>query len=127
MNAHTALRMKVEDDPDRSITTLTPKDAYLNYAFADQLRGPVKEIVSERMKGGVRHIVMDLSNVDVMDSCGLSVLIGLKKLAEESQATFSVCGLAPMVRRLFKLTKLERVFDMHDDAEAAREAVSASA
>lgn len=127
MDAHTALRMKVEDDPDRSITTLTPRDAYLNYAFADQLRGPVKDIVAARLEGGVQHIVMDLQNVDVMDSCGLSVLIGLKKLAEEGEATFAVCGLAPMVRRLFKLTKLERVFAIHDDVEAARTAVVATA
>ena len=122
MDTHVSLRLKVSDDPDRSITTLTPRDAYLNYAFADQLRGPVKEIVSQRLEGGVHHIVMDLTNVDVMDSCGLSVLIGLKKLTEEGQASFSVCGLAPMVRRLFKLTKLERVFAIHGTPEEAHAA-----
>ena len=115
----TLLRIRVEDDPDRSVTVIAPRDAYLNYAFADQLRAPLKEVVAQRLEGGVRHIVLDLASVNVMDSCGLSVVIGLKKAAEAGLASFSLAGLSPVVRRLFTLTKLERVFAIHPDVPTA--------
>ncbi len=114
-----ATRVRVETDPQSGEVILRIQDTYLNYSFAEQLKRTLKALCQEHLDTGVDRFVVDLTCVNVMDSCGLSVLIGLKKQVEGSEATLALRGLSPMVRRLFVLTKLERVFDLGPGPDAA--------
>ena len=118
-SADLAFHLSVKDLPDGDACVLQIKDAFLNYASSDELKTNLKEICRERILRGVRGFALDLSRVTVMDSCGLSVLISLKKLVESEGARLSLFGLSPMIQRLFEITKLENVFAICADESTA--------
>ena len=62
-------------------------------------------------KDGPRHLMVDISDVDFIDSSGLGAIIAaLKQLGPEGELT--VCGAQEPVLNLFKLTRMDRVFEM---------------
>lgn len=108
------------------VTVVKIKDAFLNYASSEGLLNGLKDVCREKCASGARGFAVDLSSVTVMDSCGLSMLIAMKKAAEAGGAKLSLFGLSPMVRRLFSVTKLEGVFRIRDDERGATTAVLAA-
>ena len=50
-----------------------------------------------------------------------------QKQVESEGGRVHLASLSPMIRRLFEITKLERVFDIHDDEATAVAALIASA
>jgi anti-anti-sigma factor len=95
------------------------RDAFLNYATSERLATDLKTLCRERSAGGVRWFVVDLSSVVVMDSCGLSMLVAMKRTAEAGGARLRLFGLSETIRKLFEVTKIERVFDICADERAA--------
>ncbi len=64
-------------------------------------------------------IVIDFSTVTALSSAALGVLITLRKKAEAQKAKVVLCGIQDDLRKLFKMTKLDRVFEIHkNEAEA---------
>ena len=122
-----AFHLSVKDVPARGVAILQIKDAFLNYASAEDLKTNVKELCRARLANGVRRFAVDVTRVTVMDSCGLSVLISMKKLVEGESARMSLFGLSPMIQRLFEITKLEQVFDIRADEQACLAALSGDA
>ncbi|NEN90144.1 MAG: STAS domain-containing protein [Okeania sp. SIO3H1] len=58
--------------------------------------------------------IIDMANVEFIDSSGLSALvIGLKK-AREHGYSLAICNLNPTVRLVFEITQLDRVFQIFD-------------
>jgi len=117
-------RVKIDDADDGLSTILRLKDQFLNYTFADQLKALLKEFCRQRMHRGVRRFVVDLSAVQIMDSCGLSVLIGLRKIVDENQGRLVLCQVSPIIQRLLGITRLDRVFEVYPDEPAAMVAVA---
>lgn len=123
LEADIEYRVKVEEHPELRSASLLVQDNYLNYSFAEQFKRALKDICRDRLDKGMNRFVIDLSEVKVMDSCGLSVLIGLKKLIDTEKGSLVLVGLTPMVERLFVLTKLDRAFEI---LPTAAEALAAS-
>lgn len=67
-------------------------------------------------------VVVNLREVDFIDSSGLSVLVlGLKRV-RENQGNLCLCGLQSPVRMIFELTRFDKVFEIfnrEDDAVIA--------
>lgn len=122
-----AFHLSVRDLDGGRVSVLQIKDAFLNYASADELKTNIKAVCRERIHRGVKGFAVDVSRVTVMDSCGLSVLISIKKLVESEGARMALCGLSPMIKRLFEITKLEQVFEIRTDEQAAVVALGAAA
>ena len=59
--------------------------------------------------GDAQRVVVDLSDVQFMDSSGLGALVALRKQMG-SQGWLAVAGLRPAVATLLRLTRLDRVF-----------------
>jgi len=121
--SHLAHHVTVRDGPGAGVCTIVLKDAFVNYSLADLLKRGLKDLCSEKLQAGVREFVVDLSSVTVMDSCGLSVLISVKKLVDAESGRVCLASLSPMIQRLFTITKLDRAFDI---VPAAPDEVSAS-
>ena len=69
-------------------------------------------------------VVLDLSQVDFIDSAGCGTLLHLKKLASEYEARVILCSITRTVRALFELIRMGRVFEIHSDRESAMLALS---
>ncbi len=118
-----AQRVRVHTEDDGICVTLTPLEPHLNYSHADELKTRLRAAVTRCWAAGGRNFVLDLSRVDVMDSCGMSVLISLRKQIEALGGELRVAAPSPMIDRLFAITRLGGVFGVCASVE---EALSAS-
>ncbi|NOZ57296.1 MAG: STAS domain-containing protein [Calditrichaeota bacterium] len=85
-----------------------------------------KAILSQAEKRPSR-LVVDLSGVQYMDSSGVATLVeGLQKL-EQNGGELVLCGLGDMVQEVFKLTRLDSVFQILPSLEEALAEESAGA
>ncbi len=114
-----AYRLEVEEDKDRGTLVITFKDSCLNYSSTDTLKPALKEIVAAALARGRKNIVVSLRNVGVVDSCGLSVLISLKKQIEGQGGQMALSGLNGMIQKLFGITRLDRAFSTYDNEASA--------
>lgn len=64
-------------------------------------------------------IVLDLSNVEFIDSAGVGTLISCLRIVTERQGQLRLCGLNRAVRALFELMRMHRLFEVHPDRQSA--------
>jgi serine/threonine-protein kinase RsbW len=55
-------------------------------------------------------VVLDLSSVELLDSLGITLVLGLFKSCQKSGAAFSIEGVKPDILRVFKLFNLTKFF-----------------
>lgn len=84
-------------------------------ANADVVRQRLHSIV-ERGSG---EIVINLSDVEFMDSTGLSVLISTYERAQAKGGNVKLSALTREVRALIELTRLHEIFEIFEDDLAA--------
>lgn len=82
-----------------------------------------KDKVSELIDGGNRLIVLDLSEVDFIDSSGIGCLVGCLKLLG-AKGRIAIWGLKPPVESMFKLTRMDKVFTLCPTEEQALKAIN---
>jgi len=82
---------------------------------APKLRDKITELVAR----GHYDIVVDLEAVEFLDSTGLGVLVGgLKKVRQHDGMLRLVCTQERLLK-IFRITGLAKVFDIHASAEGA--------
>jgi anti-anti-sigma factor len=59
-------------------------------------------------------IVVDLEQVESMDSAGLMALVHGLRVAQSLEKSFSICSVSPSIRIIFELTQLDSVFEILD-------------
>jgi anti-anti-sigma factor len=87
----------------------------------------LRECLFELAASG-RPLLVDLDQVTFIDSAGLSVLVGTaKRAAAHGGSLYAACA-RPKIRKLFRLTGLDRRIPLArtlDEAREAREALAA--
>ena len=79
--------------------------------------------LNEAIARGKTSVVLDLSQVEFIDSTGLSVLLnGLRRVTRAQGRLALVCA-NPTVLRLFEITKLDTTFDIRTSRDEAIAAV----
>ena len=66
-----------------------------------------------------RLLVVDLSEVTYIDSAGLAALIEAMQKVEGYGGRFLLAGLQGTVRSIFEISRLDQVFQIFPDADAA--------
>lgn len=74
---------------------------------------------------GTCDVVIDLSDVEFIDSVGLGVLVGLFKTIRTQGCRANFIGVRPGVRRVLEIIRLDEIFEVHPDLESASRALSA--
>jgi anti-sigma B factor antagonist len=96
-------------------TTVVAVGGEIDVYTAPKLRDKITELVG----AGSYQLVVDLEAVEFLDSTGLGVLVGgLKKVRAHDGALRLVCTQDRLLK-IFRITGLAKVFDIHDSAEAA--------
>jgi anti-sigma B factor antagonist len=81
----------------------------------------VKRRIARLIGNGHQRLVLDLSEVDFIDSKGLSILVfALKRMG--NYRDLAISGLRDSVLSMLKLTRLYRVFNIFPDNEQAIDA-----
>jgi anti-sigma B factor antagonist len=81
--------------------------------------GQVRDAALKLIAGGTKHLVVDLTSTDYMDSTALGTLVGLQKRLRESGGEVTIAGAQPRVSKLFEITGLTQVFRTYEDVSAA--------
>ena len=77
-----------------------------------------KAALASHISPGV-HLILDLGNVEFMDSSALGALLTATRAVEHGGGALRLAGLTPPVRTLFELVRLHRVFEIMNDCEEA--------
>ncbi len=82
----------------------------LDLATAPLLEAELRDVQAR----GVKQLMLDLSDLQFMDSTGLTVLVREHQAADSNGHTFSLRGKTPQVHRLFELTGVLGRFTFDD-------------
>jgi len=72
---------------------------------------------------GIQDIVLDMREIRFLSSRALGLLINLKHKAEEVGGRLLLCALAPEANRVFRITRLDKLFQFYETPEQALEAL----
>jgi anti-sigma B factor antagonist len=70
-------------------------------------------LVQQLLRQGDSKIIVDLSEVDKVDSSGMQVLLECAAAAREAEATLRVAGASPRIMRLFRITQIDSVMPFY--------------
>lgn len=96
-----------------SVAVLTIEEPRLDATIAEAFRDAARELVQD----GPEVYVVDLSHVMFIDSSGVGALVGLLKFVGRDRK-LELCGLNPAVHKVFRLTRLDTVFQIGDTVKA---------
>jgi anti-sigma B factor antagonist len=112
--------MKISTRTEGEFTVATIEEARMDAAIAPELKNCIAQLLND----GKTRIVLDLGAVSFMDSSSLGALVSLLKMVG-NRGDLIIAGAKGIVADLFKLTRMDRVFRMTPNVEAAMEAVAA--
>jgi anti-sigma B factor antagonist len=113
--------MKFDERQEQEAIVIRPIEQRLDSYVAEELKAYMKSIVHN----GHMQIVLDLSDVEFVDSSGLGAIIATM-IALRPQGRLMVCNVNKNVLALFRLTRIDRVIPVMDNADEALRAISGS-
>jgi len=82
----------------------------------------LRDDVKRTIQDGAKRIVLNLGEVNYIDSTGLGTLVALHTTALNAGATIKLANLTKRIGDLLQVTKLLTVFDVHPSEYEALEA-----
>jgi anti-anti-sigma factor len=78
-----------------------------------------REILEDLGKSEERNVLLHFGRVAFLSSSALGILIRISKKCKEFKASLKLCNIAPDILEVFKITGLDKVFDIQKDASDA--------
>ncbi len=79
----------------------------------------LREMVRDHLAKGSKKIVLNLADVNYIDSSGIGELVSSYTTAKNAGGEVKLLHLTRKVHDLLQITKLFTVFDVHNDERAA--------
>lgn len=87
----------------------------LDITTAWQFRLKLQEAISE----ATPHILVNLSEVNFIDSSGLTSLVAGMRDADKIGGSFRICNVHPEAKLVFEVTMMDSVFEIYETEEEA--------
>lgn len=114
-----ALSVKTESQGELVVLSLQGElDIYTVGAFRQE---------SDKIDPGASQVVVDLTDVSLLDSSGLGALVSLLNRARAANGVLGVVCPQRHLRRVFEITGLRRAFVFGDDLDGVRAALAEAA
>ena len=105
--------MELKAELSGDVLVISPLHDRIDAAGAIQFKDRMREITQTM----TARVVLDLSRVNFLDSSGLgAVVAAMKALAPDRKLELS--GLTPTVQKVFRLTRMDTIFTIHDSLPA---------
>lgn len=101
---------------ERGVALIKPNIKRLDASVAMAFKTEVLQVI----ESGQTRLLIDLVEVQFMDSSGLGALVSILK-AVGNRGQIAVFHVKGAVLSLFKLTRMDRVFDISENKDAAFE------
>lgn len=93
---------------------VTTEDTRIDAAVAIRFKDQMRAITDD----GPKRVVLDLSNVQFVDSSGLGAIVAAMKQVGSGRR-LELAGLTGSVQKVFSLTRMDSVFTIHTTADQA--------
>ena len=95
---------------------VTVKDQRIDAAVAVRFKDKMLELTTHPSE----RVILDMHNVEFLDSSGLGAVVGsMKQLGRERK--LDLAALTPAVEKVFRITRMDRVFRIFPDVDAAQQ------
>ena len=111
------MQMKSHEVGD--VLVVTVLDSRIDAAVAVRFKNRMMELASTPSE----RVVLDLSHVEFLDSSGLGAVVGSMKQLGRARK-LDLAGLTPTVEKVFRITRMDRVFRVFPNNQAAIEDVA---
>src|SRR6516165_11099249 len=111
-------RLEVEDIGDITVVNFTDRkilDEQNIQIIGEQLFSLVDEM-------GRRKVLLNFGNVEYLSSAALAKFITLNKKLQKAEGRLILCNIDPQIKEVFEITKLNKLFTIHDEEQAALQA-----
>jgi anti-sigma B factor antagonist len=100
------MELQVEKLDNAAVVTVKDEflDASNNRAFKEQIAPEL---------AGVKHLLLDLHNVQFIDSSGLAAILTCLKQLSVQGGDLRICQITSPVRALFDLVKMGRIVEVY--------------
>jgi anti-sigma B factor antagonist len=105
----------------KTIAILTPKGR-LDITTAWQFRLKLQECISRVSP----YVVVNLSQVNFIDSSGLTSLVAGMRDADKVKGSFRICSVHPEAKLVFEVTMMDTVFEIFDTEAEALQSIPSS-
>lgn len=65
------------------------------------------------------RVIVNMKSVKYIDSAGVASLVEGLKVSRDLKSRFALYGLSPAAREVLELTRLNKIFEIHDSEEEA--------
>ena len=97
------------------IATLTD-EKILDEIQLQSLEGSIMPLIDQSPN---IQLVIDFSNVKFLTSSVLGLLIRISKKVYEAEGKLRLCSITPKILEVFKITRLDKIFEIFPDADEA--------
>lgn len=80
----------------------------------------VKKILKEEFQD-MYNIILDLTELKYLNSTGLGSIAAILRYARKNDGDIKICGLQSSVKKLFEITRLDKIFEVYEDITSAVE------
>ena len=110
------MEQKIVTPPEssHSIAVFSPQGR-LDITTAWQFRLKLQECIVNTTP----HIIVNLGEVNFIDSSGLTSLVAGMRDADKLQGSFKLCNVHPESKLVFEVTMMDSVFSIYDSEEEA--------
>ena len=111
-------RLEVEDIGDVTVVNFVDKkilDEQNIQVIGEQLFSLVDEL-------GRRKVLLNFKNVEFLSSAALGKLITMNRKLQSAGGKLVLCEIDPQIYEVFEITKLNKLFNIHAEEQAALQA-----
>jgi anti-sigma B factor antagonist len=116
--AEEGIRMITETNKTSGVTVVKLLESRLGAGEAAQFKSAISVLIAE----GYTELVLDLSNLQFMDSSGLGAMVSVFKMLGH-RGNVTVAGISKNLFSLFRMTGMDRVFPVYRSADEAVESI----
>ncbi len=81
----------------------------------------MEKTLNKAIRNGTKNIVINCEDLTIIDSSGLSVFVDVIKKLSKRSGSLQLCAMNESVKKIFKLTNLEKFIEIYPDLETAIE------
>jgi anti-anti-sigma factor len=114
--------MQLAFEEKGDVTVVRVQEAKLTYPVLASFFSEVRQ----KVEGGARLLLMDLSAVSYLDSASIGCLMDVHRLLQEHGGTLRLASLQPRVETMISMTGVHKIVALHRDEEDALAAFRAA-
>jgi anti-anti-sigma factor len=103
------------------VLIITPDMTNLDAKTAPEFKEKVVQLIKENE---ANHVVLDLNQVQFIDSSGLGSFLSILRLLHAQGGELKLARIHRPIKTMFELVAMNKIFDIHDQTEDAIAAFS---